>query len=87
MAQPPNFYLFLTDGDPNHLPSDSEKAKDYKTTDDYGLTQKALSNFATEIMRIQNMKIEKGESEKYCSSVTIPGIPGKTSSGFELSVP
>ena len=87
MAQPPNFDLLLTDGDPNHLPSASEREKDYKTTDDYGLTQKALSNFATEMMRLHKTKIEKGESEKHCSSATLPAIPDGMSSGIELRVP
>ncbi|CAF9941682.1 MAG: hypothetical protein ALECFALPRED_009263 [Alectoria fallacina] len=62
MAHPPDFYLFLTDGDPAHLPSIKEIQQDYKPTDDYGLTQKALSIFATEMMKRLDRKIKDGQT-------------------------
>lgn len=74
MAHPPDFYLFLTDGDPAHLPSIKEIQQDYKPTDDYGLTQKALSIFATEMMKRLDRKIKDGESEKPWFFVAVPPI-------------
>ena len=74
MAHPPDFYLFLTDGDPAHLPSTKEIQQDYKPTDDYGLTQKALSIFAMEMMKRLGRKIKDGESEKPCNFVAAPPI-------------
>lgn len=74
MAQPPDFPLFLTDGDDTHLPNEAERQQDYKTTDDYGLSQKALSNFAIEMMRKLDRKADKGESEKHCFFVTMPAM-------------
>ena len=61
MAQPPDFALLLTDGDSNHVPSAEERGQGYKTAEYYGLAQKALSNFADEMMRKADRKAEKGE--------------------------
>lgn len=61
MAQPPNFALLWTDGDASHLPSAQEMAQDYKTADDYGLAEQALTNFTNAMMRKLNREVEKGE--------------------------
>ena len=61
MAQPPDFALLLTDGDSNHVPSAEEREQGYKTPADYGLTPKALSSLANEMMRKADRKAEKGE--------------------------
>ena len=74
MAQPPKYYLCLTDGDSAHTPSAEERKHDYKTADDYGLTQKALSNFANEIMKKLGREAAKGESDKHSFFVKLPTI-------------
>lgn len=63
MTQPPDYSLFFTDGDQNHLPNDTELKQGYKSTDDYDLTKKALSIFAVEMAKRLETKISKGESE------------------------
>lgn len=72
MAQPPKYYLCLTDGDSAHTPSTEERKQHCKTTDEYGLTQKALSNFANEIMKKLGREAAKGESDKHSFLVKLP---------------
>lgn len=63
MTQPPDYSLFFTDGDQNHLPNEKELRQGYKSTDDYDLTKKALSIFAVEMAKRLETNIDKGESE------------------------
>ena len=74
MAQPPDFPLFWTDGDQTHTPSQEEISKGYRTSDEYSLTKKALSNFATEMLRKLGRKTDRGESDKHRSFFTAPPI-------------
>ncbi len=72
MAQAPSFTLLFTDGDSTHVPNAEEIAKDYKTTDDYSLSQRALEIFASEMARRHSFKAEKGKSERRAVSRYLP---------------
>ncbi|KAM0806387.1 hypothetical protein BDR22DRAFT_828888 [Usnea florida] len=74
MAQPSDFPLLWTDGDQSHLPTDKEKDSGYKSSDAYGLSQKALINFATEMQKQLGRKADAGKSEQHRSFVTAPPI-------------
>ena len=78
MAQPPGFALWLTDGDSNHVPSAEEIQQGYQTAEDYGLTQKALSNLANEMMRKSDRKAEKGELPIGLSFQYLPSHKART---------
>ena len=54
---------FVADGNSNHVPGAEEMQQGYKTAEDYGLTQKALSNFANEVMRKLDRKVVTNSEE------------------------
>ena len=74
MAQPPDFPLLWTDGDQFHEPTKTEKDNGYKSSDAYGLSQKALKNFATEMQKQLGRKADGCKSEQHRSFVTAPSI-------------
>ena len=74
MAQPPDFPIFWTDGDQTHMPTADEIRKEYKSSDAYHLDQKALTNFAQEMLRKVGRKADRGKSEEHRSFVTAPPI-------------
>ena len=77
MAHPPDFPIIWTDGDQNHTPTAADIAKGYKTSDDYGLSKKALSNFAAEMLKQVGRDKDSGKSE-HRSFVTSPPISKKS---------
>ena len=74
MAHLSDLILPFTDGDSNYLPSAAEIQQDYKTSDDYDQSQKALSSFANHMMKLRDKEAEKGESEKRRYFVTVPAV-------------
>ena len=74
MAQPPDFPIFWTDGDQTHMPTEEEIGNEYKSSDVYGLSQKALTNFAQEMLKKVGRKTSRGKSEEHRSFVTAPPI-------------
>ena len=61
MAQPPDFPIFWTDGDQNHVPTTEEIKRGYRSSDTYGLDKKALANFATEMLKRVERKADRSK--------------------------
>ena len=74
MALPPDFAIIWTDGDQTHVPTKTETDSGYKSSDAYGLSQKALMNFATEMNKKLGRKADRCKSEQHRSFTTAPPI-------------